>query len=100
MTINDVAAAFGSETFRFIVQQNSTDPVSTYLATDNFTIVNGDIAASGTTFGVDYRNPVANATNATMGVNVPAIKAAGKQFVCEYIGGAANDGYLRIRDCK
>lgn len=40
VTINDLGLASGSETFRFIVQQNSTDPVSTFLATDNFTILN------------------------------------------------------------
>ncbi len=42
VTINDFGLTSGSETFRFIVQQNPTDPVSTYLATDNFTILNND----------------------------------------------------------
>src|SRR5665213_2567876 len=97
VTINDVKAAFGSETFRFIVQQNSTDPISTYLATDNFTITNGDVPASGTKFGVDYRDSGATATT---GVTVSGFTAAGKQFVCEYIGGAANDGYLRASDVE
>ena len=44
VTINDLGLTSGSETFRFIVQQNPTDPVSTYLATDNFTINNNDAA--------------------------------------------------------
>jgi LEA14-like dessication related protein len=95
VAINDVGLTSGSETFRFIVQKNSTDPVSTYLATDNFTINNGDAAAPGTQFGVDYRDYGATATT---GVNVPGIKAAGKQFVCEYIGTADSDGYLRPAD--
>src|SRR5439155_15610737 len=29
----------GSEVFRFVVQQNRRDPVSTFLATDNFAII-------------------------------------------------------------
>ncbi|HTQ50639.1 MAG TPA: glycoside hydrolase domain-containing protein [Candidatus Acidoferrales bacterium] len=95
VTINDVGLSSGSEVFRFIVQQNPTDPVSSYLATDNFTIVNGDTAAPGTKFGIDYRDYGATATT---GVNIPAITAAGKQFVCEYIGTADNDGYLRPAD--
>ncbi len=55
-------------------------------------------ARPGTQFGVDYRNTTANATTATEGVDVPGIKTAGKQFVCEYIGTADNDGYLRPAD--
>jgi len=43
VTINDLGLTSGSETFRFIVQQNSIDPVSTYLATDNFSIYNTDV---------------------------------------------------------
>ena len=46
--IDDLGLTSGSETFRFIVQQNSTDPTSTYLATDNFTIHNTDVAAPTT----------------------------------------------------
>ncbi len=46
VTINDLGLTSGSETFRFIVQVNPTDPVNTYLATDNFTIVNNDGGAS------------------------------------------------------
>ncbi len=95
VTINDVEATFGSETFRFIVQQNSTDPVSRYLATDNFTILDNDTAPPGTEFGIDYRDFGAAATT---GVTVSDITAAGKQFVCEYIGTTDNDGYLRPAD--
>jgi hypothetical protein len=40
VAIVDTPATTGSEVFRLIVQQNRRDPVSTYLATDNFTIVN------------------------------------------------------------
>lgn len=42
LTINDLHLASGSETFRLIVQQHSTDPVATTLASDTFTIVNND----------------------------------------------------------
>lgn len=46
MTINDKGLTTGSETFRFIVQQNSNDLTGTYLATDNFTINNNDGGSS------------------------------------------------------
>ena len=49
VTINDLGLASGSETFRFIVQQNPTDPVNTFLATDNFTIINNDAGTSNET---------------------------------------------------
>ena len=55
-------------------------------------------AASGIQFGVDYRNPYNGVATATAGVDVNGIKDAGKQFVCEYIGTADNDGYLRPTD--
>jgi len=57
VTINDVGLTSGGETFRFIVQQNPTDPVGTYLATDNFTIVNNDGGTSspGSTFATISR---------------------------------------------
>ena len=45
--------------------------------------------------GIDYRDYGATATS---GVNVSGIVAAGKEFVCEYIGTAVNDGYLRPAD--
>ncbi len=44
VAITDTGATSGSEVFRLIVQQNASDPVSTYLATDNFTIVNSDLS--------------------------------------------------------
>ena len=47
--------------------------------------------------GVDY-SVYGNGATATTGVDVPGIKAAGKQFVGEYIGTADNDGYLRPAD--
>jgi len=40
VAIADTGLASGSEVFRLIVQQNRTDPVSTYLASDDFTIIN------------------------------------------------------------
>ena len=40
--INDLGLASGSETFRIIVQQNYTDAITNFLATDTFTIVNND----------------------------------------------------------
>src|SRR6202140_1605521 len=48
VSIKDLGLTSGNETFRFIVQQNSTDPTSTYLATDNFTIHNTDVASAAT----------------------------------------------------
>jgi hypothetical protein len=60
VTINDLGLTSGSETFRFIVQQNPADPVNTYLATDNFTIVNNDGA---TTWSISP-NPVSVNENA------------------------------------
>ena len=59
--INDLGLTSGSETYRFIVQQNASDPVSTYLATDNFTIVNNDVAA--TTYSISP-NPASVNENA------------------------------------
>jgi hypothetical protein len=49
VTINDLGLTSGSETFRFIVQQNPTDPVNTFLATDDFTIINKDTGTSNET---------------------------------------------------
>ena len=44
VAITDTGATSGSEVFRLIVQQNRRDPVSTYLATDNFTITNTGVS--------------------------------------------------------
>ena len=44
--ITDTGAASGSEVFRFIIQQNRTDPVSTSLASDKFTITNTTAGAA------------------------------------------------------
>ena len=41
-TINDLGLTSGAESFRLIVQKNSTDPFTTSLASDIFTIVNDD----------------------------------------------------------
>jgi hypothetical protein len=80
VTINDLGLTSGSEIFRFIVQQNSTDPVSTYLATDNFTIINNDIGSgTGLKAGIDARN-TGIVTYASQ------IKADGYSFVGQYIG--------------
>src|SRR5665213_2759552 len=59
--INDLGLTSGSETFRFIVQQNSTDPTSTYLATDNFIIHNSDVVP---TIGTISPNPASVNENA------------------------------------
>src|SRR5207253_2290049 len=40
---------------------------------------------AGTASGFDYRNPKNAAATATDGVNVPAFKSAGRQFVGEYL---------------
>ena len=55
------------------------------------------VVAPGTQLGVDYAD-YGNGGSATTGVDVPGIKAAGKQFVGEYIGTADNYGYLRPAD--
>ena len=44
--IDDLGLTSGSETFRFIVQQNASDPTSTYLAAENFSINNDDQSPS------------------------------------------------------
>ena len=46
LTINDLGLTSGSETFRFIVQQNQSDPITTSLASTNFTINNNDVSSS------------------------------------------------------
>jgi hypothetical protein len=42
LSINDLGLSSGSETFRLIAQEHSSDPVSTALASANFTIANND----------------------------------------------------------
>ncbi len=78
--INDLGLVSGSETFRVMVQQSPTDPASTYLATDNFTIVNNDVGGNpGPMKGLDARD-VAIAEYA------PQLHAAGNGFIGQYIG--------------
>ncbi len=48
VNINDLGLTSGSETFRLILQHNSTDPISTVLAGTNFTIVNNDSVTQAT----------------------------------------------------
>ena len=72
------------------VKVNNPDGQSS--ATTNFTVTSG---TSSTIEGIDYRDSGATATS---GVNISGIVAAGKQFVCEYIGTADSDGYLRPAD--
>ena len=123
VSIKDLGLTSGSETFRFIVQQNTTDPTSTYLATDNFTIHDTDSGGDGgiPEYGVDYRaraqigtdadgnaiyqyyNPASNSTlygysDSTPYISPSAITQAGKSFVIEYIGSAQTNGYLRPDD--
>jgi pimeloyl-ACP methyl ester carboxylesterase len=43
VTINDDSTVESSETFGFIVQRNTSDPVSTYLAKSTFTITDNDV---------------------------------------------------------
>jgi YD repeat-containing protein len=50
---------------------------------------------AGTQYGIDYRDYDASATT---GVDVDAIKKAGKQFVGEYIGTVDGVGHLRPAD--
>jgi hypothetical protein len=58
VNINDLGLTSGSETFRFIAQQNAGDLPSTYLATENFTIVNNDVAVSLNQEYLDASNAV------------------------------------------
>ncbi len=46
--------------------------------------------------GCDYRN--FGAPSAITGVDIAGMKAAGVQFVCEYLGRSDNAGYLRAAD--
>jgi len=87
VAINDLGLTSGSETFRFIVQQNATDPVSTYLATDNFTITNND---TGT--GVPAHSTGLDARDTGIAAYAKQLKAAGYNFIGQYIGNEA--GYL------
>jgi 20S proteasome alpha/beta subunit len=48
LTINDLGLTSGAEAFRLIVQQNATDPLTTLLASDTFTIVNNDSPPAST----------------------------------------------------
>ena len=58
LTINDAHFTTGNETFRLIAQQNASDPTSTYLATDNFTILNNDVTP--TTYSISPTSPSIN----------------------------------------
>jgi predicted chitinase len=46
VSITNDSATESNETFGFIVQRNSSDPVSTFLAKANFTIVDNDLSTS------------------------------------------------------
>lgn len=46
--------------------------------------------------GCDYRN--FGAASAIAGLDIAGMKAAGVQFVCEYLGRSENNGYLRAAD--
>ncbi|WP_210324913.1 BPSL0067 family protein [Bradyrhizobium campsiandrae] len=54
---------------------------------------------SGVSGGIDYRVPSQTGTALT-GVSVSAIRSDGYQFVGEYIGNAANSGYLTQTDAQ
>src|SRR6185437_5047933 len=97
LTINDAHLTSGSETFRLIVQQNPTDPVTTSLASDNFTILNNDSGGGNSNEGIDYRSKSSTSSSLT-GIDVPAMKSDGYSFVGEYIGSASNQGYLTSAD--
>jgi hypothetical protein len=48
LTINDLGLTSGAEAFRIIVQQNSGDPPTTFLASSTFTILNNDLPPAST----------------------------------------------------
>jgi hypothetical protein len=85
----------GSDSGSWTVTINSPDGTQ-HSSTASFTVT---AAPPGTQYGVDYA-VYGNGGTATTGVNVPGIKAAGKQFVGEYIGTAENYGYLRPADVE
>jgi surface antigen len=71
------------------------NPDGQMSSTLNFTVTNPVVA--GAQPGIDY-SVYGNGGTATTGVNISGIKAAGKQFVGEYIGATDNYGYLRSSD--
>jgi hypothetical protein len=48
LTINDRGLTSGAEAFRLIVQQNPSDPITTFLASDTFSIINNDLSPAST----------------------------------------------------
>jgi len=58
LTVNNPGVTIGSESFGLIVQQNSTDPITTYLARDVFTIDNTDVPADTGTYSITPASPV------------------------------------------
>jgi hypothetical protein len=77
--INDLGLTSGSETFRFIVQQNASDPVTTSLASDAFTVDNTVSATPAWTITTNP-NPV-NENAGSAIVTVTRSSASGSQTV-------------------
>ena len=59
LTIDDHGFTSGAEAFRLIVQQNSSDPFTTSLASDTFTIVNND-QPPASTYTIAPNGPLIN----------------------------------------
>jgi oxalate decarboxylase/phosphoglucose isomerase-like protein (cupin superfamily) len=94
IAINDLGLTSGSESFRAVVLQNSTDPTSAAVASDVFTIVNNDIPPS-----VTYLlspNPASvneNAGTLTLTVTRSSSTSAGTVYVSTVADqGFANSG--------
>ena len=69
VTINDDTSVESSETFGFIVQRNSGDPVSTYLAKSTFTITDNDVSPPPSITSVSPTSMVASNGNQTFTIN-------------------------------
>ncbi|HEV2335933.1 MAG TPA: hypothetical protein VGS13_10580 [Stellaceae bacterium] len=88
--ITDTGAASGSEVFRFIIQQHRTDPASTSLASDKFTITNTTAPAAAAAAPFTFADIAPAGTNsaaanpATPSNYVPGTGAANEQA---YAGG-------------
>ncbi|MEK7266017.1 MAG: Calx-beta domain-containing protein, partial [Pseudomonadota bacterium] len=88
--VND-GIAEAAETFGFIVQQNASDPVSTFLAKTNWTIQDDDNASTGYTVSANP-NPVSeNAGAVTFTITRSAGMPAETVYVSTVHGGA--NGY-------
>ncbi len=111
ITIKDDALVEGNETFGTIVQRNTTDPLTTFLAKRDFTIVDNeaaaidDYASSPSTVGIVDVNGVRNGNIETVGDTdwFKVSLTAGHTYQFDLQGsptshGTLADPYLSIRN--